>query len=156
MAAAECALLAAETYRMANKADGRKKALELAATLIGDPMKFVAENNLAHATLMAGDGDAAVQQYKDLMASRGDSYLAQWAALDLGRAYEQLGRTDEAIAVYDDVLARWPDTPGAEEVTDHKVQLGVAPTLPGGGLPGSAPSGGADDGAAQGGANEEG
>ncbi|MCB9678499.1 MAG: tetratricopeptide repeat protein [Alphaproteobacteria bacterium] len=122
-AKAEAMLKAAELYRIAEKPDDQRRALEAAAQSGTGVLSYVAESAIANLDLEAGNNDAATQRLQKLMDTHQD-YLGEQAALDLGLVLEQLGKKPEAEAVYTKFLERWPESPRKEEVAQRKSALG--------------------------------
>ncbi len=123
-ARAEAMLKAAELYRIAEKPGDQRRALEAAIESGSGVLAFSAEAAVANLDLEAGDNDAAITRLKRL-STEYDGYLAEQALLDLGLVLEQLGKPDEARAVYEDFLSRFEDSPRAEEAENRKAGLGA-------------------------------
>jgi hypothetical protein len=131
-------LLAAELFRMSDKVDKQRSALAAASEDAPGALRYAAESGLANLELAQGEGDAAVKRLRDLAGSE-DGFLAEQAMIDLGMAYEQLGRDDEAGKVYDEFLTRFPKSTRTDQVQERKEGLGEAPApsapAPEGGAP---------------------
>lgn len=125
-ARAEGLLLASELYRIAGDTEKQRAALDAATSSARRVLSFAAQEGLANIDLAGGKGEDAVARLRTL--AEGDSFLAEQATLDLGLALEHLGRTDEAAKVYDDFLARWPDSPRTDRVEERQSRLGQSPT----------------------------
>ena len=123
-AKAEAMLKAAELYRIAEQPGDQRRALEGAIAAGSGVLAFAAEAAVANLDLEAGDNDAAVSRLRRLTTEY-DGYLAEQALLDLGLVLEQLGKPDEARAVYDDFELRFKDSPRAEEAKNRKAALGA-------------------------------
>lgn len=119
---AEAMLKAAEVYRLAGKPDLQRKALEYAHANGRGVLAYVSASGLSNLDLAEGRGDEAVKHLRDLMAKH-DGFLAQQAALDLGLALEHLDRKPEAVAVYDDFVARWADSARAPEAISRRERI---------------------------------
>ncbi len=124
-ASVEAALKAAELYRIAGMAAERRASLEAATQHAEGVLLYSVEAALASLDLEEGNGDAAVQRYRNLQAED-DDFLAQQASVDLGMALEHLERQDEALKIYDEFLAKWPDSTRSEHVASRKAGLGGA------------------------------
>jgi len=72
-----------------------------------DPGNWVPYRNLALARFASKDNDAALATLKDGIGRAKNPEALQ---ADLARVFEQLGRVDEAVAVYDAALARNPQS----------------------------------------------
>ncbi len=120
-AKAEGMLKAAEIYRVVGRDEDRRSALEAAseAAPSGSILWFAAEGALASLDLEQDQGDAAVSRLRSAMESS-DGFLGQQAALDLGLALEQLGRSEEALNVYEQFQRKWPDSPRLDEVQERR------------------------------------
>jgi tetratricopeptide (TPR) repeat protein len=123
-ARAEAMLKAAELYRIAEKPGDQRRVLEAAIGAADGVLAFTAESAVANLDLEAGDNDAAVTRLRRLTTEY-DGYLAEQALLDLGLVLEQLGKPEEARAVYDDFLTRFAESPRAEEAENRKAGLGA-------------------------------
>lgn len=113
-AAAEARITAAEAFRLAGKPDKQRAALENASGASG-VMAYAVESELANLDLEQGLGDSAVARLEKLSASQG-GFLAEQAAIDLGLAYEHLGRDQDAAKVYASFVERFPNSPRLEGV----------------------------------------
>ncbi len=114
-------LQAAELYRLAGDTEGRRKSLEAASG--GDGvMGFAVEAALATLELEEGKADTALGRLTKLAGSE-DPFLGQQASIDLGLAYEQAGRKDEARATYDTFVTKWPDSPLIESVRERLARV---------------------------------
>jgi hypothetical protein len=113
-AAVEGWLKAAELYRIAGDAANRRKALEGAADHADGVLKYAAVAGLANLDLEEGKVDEGLGRFEALR--KGDDFLARQATLDLATSLEALGRHAEAVKVYDDYLAKWPQASDLEDV----------------------------------------
>lgn len=118
-------LLAAELFRVAGKADKQRTALESAAAEAPGALAYAAESGLANLDLAEGKSDAAIERLKKL-STRETGFLAEQSTIDLAMAYEQLGRTSDASAAYDDFVSRFPDSPRLDQVKQR--QAGLTPS----------------------------
>ncbi|MBX2801138.1 MAG: tetratricopeptide repeat protein [Myxococcales bacterium] len=119
---AEALLKAAEIYRTLDNTEKRRNALSQAVDGAEGVMAFAAQGALANLELELGEHDEAVTRLRDLKRSQ-DGFLAQQAALDLGLALEQIGRSDEAVQVYDEFLSEWPESPKLSEVQERRKRV---------------------------------
>ena len=124
-ASLEARLKAAELYRVADKSEQRRAALEASLGNADGLLRFAAESALAALDLEEGKGDEAVQRFRTLMNEE-DGFLAQQAAIELGLALEHLDRDAEASKVYSEFLTKWPDAARSGEVRDFQSRVGTA------------------------------
>lgn len=110
-------LKAAELYRLGNAPQREREVLTSAVEEAsrGTVLWHAAQSRLATLELEAGETDAAVERLRT-MRGQGSEFLAQEAALELGRVYEQLDQPDNAAQVYEEFLRTWSDSPRTEEV----------------------------------------
>lgn len=120
---------AADLYRRVGDSAKRKSALEQAASRGDGAIRHGARLGLAHMASDAGDVDGAIALLK-VAETDEDPFLAQDAAIQLGKALEFAGRKDEAIAEYAAFITKWPDVPLAVEVKARQTRLGVVPAAP--------------------------
>lgn len=118
----EAYLKAAELYRLGGDAEARARCLNAAVEKASGVLAYTAAAALANHELEQGQGDAAVERLRVLMA--GEGYLAEQAALDLAHALEHLDRNSEAAEVYAQFLERWPESVRVEEVTERQRRVG--------------------------------
>ncbi len=82
-------------------------AAPLAAGQTADRVEVLLKATV-HQALVDGDLEAAIEQYKDIVArAGGNRAVAAKALLQMGRAYEKLGRS-EASAAYERLLRGRP------------------------------------------------
>lgn len=113
-ASIEAYMKAAELYRLSESRDKQREALTAAASSADGVLKFAAVSALANLDLEEDKGEDAVKRFRSLLTE--PDFLAQNASVDLGQALEALERGDEARQVYEEFLAKWPDSPRADEV----------------------------------------
>lgn len=118
-AAFEANIKAAELYRLADDAAGRRKALEAAASDSTGVLRYAALAGLAALDIEQDNIDAGLDRYRQLTQDA-DAYLAQQATLDLASAQEAVGRGDDAVATYDGFLAKWPEATLVEEIQTRR------------------------------------
>ncbi|MBC8067176.1 MAG: tetratricopeptide repeat protein [Deltaproteobacteria bacterium] len=91
----------------------------------GHELAFLAREGLALALEAAGDTDAALAELEKLTGSEGDFYRDQ-ALWQRARLLEQLGRTDEALALYRQYIVEFPlaeKSMARAEVKEHLGKL---------------------------------
>ncbi|MCB9686921.1 MAG: tetratricopeptide repeat protein [Alphaproteobacteria bacterium] len=113
-ASVEARITAAEAFRLAGKPDKQRAALENASGASG-VLAYAVESELANLDLEQGLGDSAVARLEKLSTSQ-SGFLAEQAAIDLGLAYEHLGRGADAAKVYASFMERFPNSPRIEGV----------------------------------------
>lgn len=118
----EAIMKAAEIYRIAGASNQQRAALDKAGAEVQGPLQYAVVSALANMDLEAGEGDTAVGRLRGL-TSHADAYLARKASEDLGLALEFLDRDAEAAAVYDEFLAKWPESPEAEAIRARQGRL---------------------------------
>lgn len=108
---------AAEVYRLGNATERQKEVLTAAAAeaSVGTILWHAAQSRLATLELELEESDAAIQRLRS-MREKGSDFLAQEAALELARVYEQLERPEDAAQVYEEFLRKWANSPRVEEV----------------------------------------
>jgi len=111
----EAYLKASELFRLCGDAAKRRAVLETAAGAGRGVLNHAAVAALANLDLEEDRGDEAVNGFTALRDGS-TGFLAEQAAIDLGLALEHLGRDNDAQAVYADFLAKWPDSPRADQV----------------------------------------
>ena len=77
----------------------------------------------AYAQEAKGDLQGAAQTLSDLVEKRGDGPLAGEAYSMLGRIYESLKKTDDAVRVYNQIVERFPQTSWAQNALDRMSSL---------------------------------
>lgn len=87
-----------------NRLDEAKEKLAAAVALAPDLPE--ARNNLGVLYLRLGQNEAAAEQFRAVVAAKAD-LPAAWVSL--GGLYLNGGKTAEALAVFDDALARFPE-----------------------------------------------
>ncbi len=121
-AAAEARMSAAEAFRLAGKPDKQREALTRALPVASGVLAWSAESALANLDLQEGKGDEAVARLEKL--SKGtEGFLGEQATLDLGLAYETLGRKEDAGRVYADFLTRFPSSTRTDDVKSRQARL---------------------------------
>lgn len=120
--ATEARMTAAEAFRLAGKTDKQREALTRALPGASGVMAWSVESALANLDLQEGKGDDAVARLQTL-SKAAEGFLAEQATLDLGLAYETLGRKDEAGATYADFLSRFPTSTRIDEVKSRQARL---------------------------------
>lgn len=155
-AAAEAYLKAAELYRLLDEPESQRAAFEGAVEHASGPLHYAARAGIANLEIEAGNGEAAVQIYRELFDTL-EGYLAQDAAVSLGLAYEHLERPADARAIYTEFLGRWPDSARASDVRDRleALERSDAAAAPAGDGGGADDQGAADDRGATGEAGVE-
>jgi hypothetical protein len=128
VASRECRLYAAELYRITGNGEGRKKALETVASA-GGTIGFAAAENLAAIEIAGGSFDSGAARLRTQMDSQ-QGYLAERAALDLGRNFEIAGKKDDAVKLYAEFVEKWPKSARVPEVQSRQRKLGVTPSVP--------------------------
>jgi tetratricopeptide (TPR) repeat protein len=121
-------LTAAELYRLAQKVEKQRGALEGAADSKG-VLAFAAEEGLANLELGVGEGEKAVERLRRLVEAH-EGFLAEQAMLDLGLALEHLGKMAEADKLYSEFLTKFPESLRADDVKQRQARVAAAP--PGG------------------------
>lgn len=124
-AAAEAYIRSAELYRVLGDSEAQRKALESAVPYARGALLFAARSGLANLDLEAGNADAAIATWRDLMTTM-DGWLAEEAALSLAQVYAHQGRASDARGVYVEFQARWPGSPRMSVVTDKLAHLDAA------------------------------
>ena len=95
-------------------------AASLAAGQVTDRVEVLLETAM-HKELVDGDLEAAIEQYQDIVArAGGNRRVAAKTLLQMGHAYEKLGRS-EASAAYERVLRDYTDQP--EQVNAARTRL---------------------------------
>lgn len=122
-------LAAAEVFRLADKPDKQRAALNTAAEDGAGILGYAAQGGLATLELAEGQGDAAVERLRKLSQTQ-DGFLAEQAMIDLGLALEHLGKNADAATVYNDFLTRFPDSPRADEVKERQSRVAAGPGTP--------------------------
>ncbi|MEQ1571058.1 MAG: hypothetical protein ABMA64_35845, partial [Myxococcota bacterium] len=125
----ESLLLAAELFRMTNKPDKQRVALEAATNDADGALRYAAEAGIANLDLAEGKGDLAVERLRRL-AGEESGFLAEQSTLDLALALEELGRKDEANQVYVDFIATHQDSPRAERAKERQLRLQASAAAP--------------------------
>lgn len=113
---------AAEFYRLVGAIEPRKAALTQVATNGTGVLAYSAQLALAHVQLDSGDVDGAVAAIRKIGETK-DTTLAQDALLEIGHVYESVGRTPDAIAIYDEFITKYPMAPQVAGVTAQKLRL---------------------------------
>lgn len=121
-AAVDARMTAAEAFRLAGKPDKQREALTRALDGASGVLGWSVESAIANLDLQEGKGDEAVTRLEAL-SKKADGFLGEQATLDLGLAYETLGRKDDALRVYADFVARFPTSTRTEEVASRKARL---------------------------------
>lgn len=124
-------LSAAEVFRLADKTDKQRTALEAAVEDGEGILGYAAEGGLATLELAQSQGDAAVERLRTLSKTQ-QGYLAEQATIDLGLALEHLGKKADAAAVYADFETRFPDSPRLGEVKERQARVAAGETAAGG------------------------
>ena len=104
----EALLKAAELYRLAGATDKQREALERATETSTGILGYSAQGALADLELEADD-KAALERLKALQVEHG-GFLAEQALLDLARAYEHFEMATEAREIYEQFVAKWPES----------------------------------------------
>ena len=77
-------------------------------------MTWSAKSQLAAGKLQQGDAEGALAIYQEVSSS-GDDAIAQEALYLLGRTYQDLGRTQEAVTTWQSYISTYPaDTRNVE------------------------------------------
>jgi len=126
-AAAEAYIRAAELYRVLGDTESQRKALEGAVPYAKGALLFAARSGLANLDVEAGNVDAAIATWRDLMDTM-NGWLAEEAALSLAQLYAHQGRDADARGVYVEFQARWPESPRQGEVADKLAHLDASAT----------------------------
>jgi tetratricopeptide (TPR) repeat protein len=118
-------LTAAELFRLAQKVEKQRGALEGAAGASEGVLAFAAEEGLANLELGVGEGEKAVERLRKL-AETHEGFLAEQAMLDLGLALEHLGKPGEADKLYSEFLTKFPESLRADEVKQRQARVAAA------------------------------
>jgi hypothetical protein len=118
-------LEAADLYGRVGDAEQRRAALTKASATGKGLLHHVAETNLAEMDIDAGQVDPGLERLRGLTKT-GTATLQQQAVLTLAQTLRDLDRDADAIAAYDDYIARWPAGPDAEGVQEQKAALATA------------------------------
>lgn len=121
----EARLKAAELYRLGGDAAARRASLEDAVVHAEGILAYSAAGALANLDLEEGNGDAAVDRWKQLVETQ-QGYLAEQAMLELGLALEALDRDAEAATVYADFLSKFPESPRVETARQRQSRVQAA------------------------------
>ncbi len=119
----EADLKAAEIFRVLNRNDERRAALDDALPHAEGVLAYAAAGALANLDLEQGQGDAAVERWRALIAKQ-KGFLAEQATLELGLTLESLGRVDEARQLYADFAVTYPTSSRAETARQRADRLG--------------------------------
>ncbi len=114
---------AAQAYSIAED-DAQQLAAWEAAHAAGakGALGWAAVSGLATARADAGNVDGAVSVLQDWASGR-SGYEAERCLFQIGRTYELAGRTDEALAAYEDLQKRFPDTVLVDDVSSALSRL---------------------------------
>lgn len=109
--AGEALLAKAQTLDRLNNAKGAHEARELLLTRFGHS-EAAAEHrwNLAHSKARGGDFKTALESAKAIIEQNPESQLARQAGFWAGKWAKRLGRHQEAKEIFEQVLARYPQS----------------------------------------------
>lgn len=124
----EALMTAAELYRIVEKPEKQRTALEKAEGAPG-VLGWSVGAALANLELEQGQGDSAVARLRKL-SEAADGYLGEQALIDLGLALEHLDRRDEAAQVYADFLSRFPESKRADQVKARQARVSAPAVEP--------------------------
>lgn len=130
-------LNAAAAYDRAGDHEAQARTLQTALRSAGGDLRGSVLSALANAELSAGQADAAILHWSELVKT-GEGIIAQQAAVDLGVVLESLNRSSDALIVYTAFKARWPDSVLGSQVDAHLASLNTAAAEP---TPDGAPQG---------------
>ncbi|HMV67718.1 MAG TPA: hypothetical protein PKA64_12795 [Myxococcota bacterium] len=117
----EACVKAAELFRLADDAAGRRTALELAASEAKGPLLYAVSSSLADLDIDEGKAEQGLARLRELQ--RGEDTSARLATLDLAAALEGLDRKAEAVQEYDTYLERWKTAPDVEDVKQRRDRI---------------------------------
>lgn len=122
-------LNAGAAYDRAGDHEAQVRTLQVALYHADGDLRSSVLSALASAELSAGQADAAVQHWRELVKT-GEGIVAQQGALDLGVVLESLNRGGEALVVYTDFKARWPESVLSTQVDAHMASLNAPAANP--------------------------
>ena len=108
-----------------NYADALKYYETAAAKAKKNYLGTILVYNCAYCYEMTGDMDKAIENYK-LASADADFLLRAHAQFSVGRIYESMGKNDEAVAAYEELVNRTPNLEWAKIAKSRILALDVA------------------------------
>ena len=129
-AAAEAYMKAGELFRLLDQPEQQLIAYEGAVPLAAGDMAFAAASARASLLLNNGSADASVAAWRELSAAH-DGFLGAFATLQLARTQRSVGDAAGAIASYDSLMSRFPESDLTTTASDERAGLSTAaPSAP--------------------------